>query len=154
MLSKLWKQELNQMIKWDGVSFFNDSLKMFKIFVCPKKDENQYFFLDLSWLVTGDLSLFIHFNSFFSIYILIHIAYMHIFYQIGNTNSQSKSPKTCNFENYMKMVIIHLLLWCAILTTQIPKLENYTLNPPKLFKGGCKSIRCVLPQKPKDICIS
>jgi hypothetical protein len=77
-----------------------------------------------------------------------------IYYQIGNTTSQSKSLKTCNFENYMKMVIIHPPLGCAILTTQIPKLENYTLNPPKLLEGGCKSVGCVLPHKPKDICIS
>jgi hypothetical protein len=60
-----------------------------------------------------------------------------IYNQIGNTISQSKSPKkTCIFENYMKMVIIYPLLGCAILTTQIPKLENYTLNPPKLLEGG------------------
>jgi hypothetical protein len=67
-VATFWKQELNQMIKWNGVSFFNDDLKMFKKFVCLKKDENQSFFVNVSWLVTFDLSLFIHFNSFFKIF--------------------------------------------------------------------------------------
>ncbi len=47
---------------WNAIP--NDSAKLFKIFVCSKKDENQRFFVNFIWIANFDNPLFINFNFF------------------------------------------------------------------------------------------
>jgi hypothetical protein len=100
-------------IKWWNI-VLDHSLKLFKIFVCSKKDEFFYFFLDFCWMANFDHPLFIHFNPF--LHNFFPHTHMHAFYlpQIfngkWNTTSWSKFPKTCNFEYYFQLESINSIV--------------------------------------------
>jgi hypothetical protein len=105
LFSTFWKHELNQMIECHSYH----SPKLFKKFVCLKKDGNECFL----WI---SFRLFIYLNSFLNKF-FSHMIHMHAFYPSPNifgkssTTSWSKSSKTCNFENCPKLTSLKFQRW-------------------------------------------
>jgi hypothetical protein len=113
----------------DGLPFLI-VIQSYSRFCLPKKGWKLMFFSP-TFLEWPNLTIYYSFISIFFGQLFFDITHMHAFYPVPNfygkwsTTSQSKSSKSCNFENCLKLESLNFLQWQFFIFYPIHFLFSY-----------------------------